>query len=419
MGWLRKKFKQLKKKVKKVLSTPWGRILGMVGMYFAMGAAAKAFSGWWGSLGQAGTQAGTQVSKVTEIAETSGSIIPKEAIGESLKESALMAKDRTALLSGINNSAGNLKANLLTGSNQAAANSAFSAIDTNLLTNIRAGNTEALNLSNSVTQTVSDNLSQLAKPQQINVQDFLVENMDVQTGFPEIGGGTVPDMTVAEYQTLGGEGPLLAETGTGSSVSYKGEVKPPSSFLSPEELRQQAIRDVTGSMELSPASPGFPKGTPTIDLPTTTSLPSGVGARDLTALSPPSYTPVTYGQRVAEFGKETWEDFTNPETYKSLPADITKAGIGTKVMGAIMGEEEQQQPTGGFGATPVGLEAPISAYVQDLSQNMLSNAGVNINIADPYKTASQLLTQNYTGTANPYFMNQVMQPMLPFPYKPT
>jgi len=180
MGWLRKKFKQLKKKVKKVLSTPWGRILGMVGMYFAMGAAAKAFSGWWGSLGQAGTQAGTQVSKVTEIAETSGSIIPKEAIGESLKESALMAKDRTALLSGINNSAGNLKANLLTGSNQAAANSAFSAIDTNLLTNIRAGNTEALNLSNSVTQTVSDNLSQLAKPQQINVKDFLVENMVVQ-----------------------------------------------------------------------------------------------------------------------------------------------------------------------------------------------------------------------------------------------
>lgn len=400
MGWLKKKFRQLKKKVKKILSTPWGRILGMVGMYFAMGAAAKAFNGWWGSLGQSGTQAATQVSKVTEIAETSGSIIPKEAIGESLKESALMAKDRTTLLSGINNSAGNLKANLLTGSNQAAANSAFSAIDTNLLTNIRAGNTEALNLSNSVTQTVSDNLSQLAKPQQINVKDFLVENMDVQTGFPEIGGGTVPDMTVAEYQTLGGEGPLLAETGP-SSVTYKGEVKPPSSFLSPEELRQQATR----------GEGVFAEGV--VD-PT-----SGVGARDLTALSPPSYTPVTYGQRVAEFGRDTWGEFIDPESYKSLPADITKAGIGTKVMGAIMGEEEQQQPTGGFGAQPVGLEAPISAYVQDLSQNMLSNAGVNINIADPYKTASQLLTQNYTGTANPYFMNQVMQPMLPFPYKPT
>ena len=395
MGWLKKKFRQLKKKVKKVLGTPWGRILGMVGMYFAMGAAAKAFNGWWGSLGQSGTQAATQVSKVTEIAETSGSIIPKEAIGESLKESALMAKDRTAFLSGINNSAGNLQANLLTGSNQAAANSAFSAIDTNLLTNIRAGNTEALNLSNSVTQTVSDNLSQLAKPQQINVQDFLVENMDVQTGFPEIGGGTVPDMTVAEYQTLGGEGPLLAETGTGSSVTYKGE--------KPVGVEFDTITgdDFTGRGSL--------RGR-------TLEAGKNLGDRLVTATTTP---PPTLGERLGQFGKETWEDFTDPESYKSLPADITKAGIGTKVMGAIMGEEEQQQPTGGFGATPVGLEAPISAYVQDLSQNMLSNAGVNINIADPYKTASQLLTQNYTGTANPYFMNQVMQPMLPFPYKPT
>ena len=134
---------------------------------------------------------------------------------------------------------------------------------------------------------------------------------------------------------------------------------------------------------------------------------------------PKTTPPPTFGEKIGGFFGETWEEFTNPESYKSLPADITKAGIGSKVMGAIMGEEEQQQPTGGFGAQPVGLEAPISAYVQDLSQNMLSNAGVNINIADPYKTASQLLTQNYTGTANPYFMNQVMQPMLPFPYKPT
>ena len=170
-------------------------------------------------------------------------------------------------------------------------------------------------------------------------------------------------------------------------------------------------------MELGPASPGFPKGTPTIDLPTT-SLPSGVSARDLTTITAPTGPPPTLGQRLGEFGRETWEEFTHPDTYKSLPADITKGAIGSKVMGAIMGEEEQQQPTGGFGAQPVGLEAPISAYVQDLSQSMLRTAGVNINIADPYKTASQLLTQNYTGTANPYFMNQVMQPMLPFPYRP-
>ena len=394
MGWLKKKFRQLKKKVKKILSTPWGRILGMVGMYFAMGAATKALSGWWNSLGQAGTQAGTQaatqVAEIAEVAE-SGSLVSKEAVAQGFK-------DKATFLNDLNTSAKGLPTNLLTGSNQAAANSAFSAFDTNSIGNYFSGNTEALNLSNSITDTVSQNLAQLKNPQTINVQDFLAENIDVQAGFPELG---IPDMTAAEYQTFGGEGPLLAETGTGpSSVTYKGEVKPPSSFLSPEELRQQAI---TGEGV-------FAEGV--VD-------PSRIGARDLTALSPPSYTKPTYGQRLGQYAMESWEGLISPETYKTLPADITKGAIGAKVMGAIMGEEEQQQPTGGYGAAPVGLEAPISAYVQDLSPNMLRTAGVNINITDPYKTAAQLLTQNYTGTANPYFMNQAIQPMLPFPYKPT
>ena len=83
-----------------------------------------------------------------------------------------------------------------------------------------------------------------------------------------------------------------------------------------------------------------------------------------------------------------------------------------------MGDDEEEQPIGGYGAPSTALEAPISDYVQDLSPNMLRTAGVNINITDPYKTAAQLLTQNYTGTANPYFMNQVIQPILPFPYRP-
>ena len=66
MGWLKKKWKQLKKKLKKILSTKWGRILGMVGMYFAMGAATKAFTNWWGSLGKAGTAAGETAAAAVE-----------------------------------------------------------------------------------------------------------------------------------------------------------------------------------------------------------------------------------------------------------------------------------------------------------------------------------------------------------------
>jgi len=167
MGWLKKKFRQLKKKVKKILSTPWGRILGMVGMYFAMGAATKALSGWWNSLGQAGTQAGTQaatqVAEIAEVAE-SGSLVSKEAVAQGFK-------DKATFLNDLNTSAKGLPTNLLTGSNQAAANSAFSAFDTNSIGNYFSGNTEALNLSNSITDTVSQNLAQLKNPQTINVQD--------------------------------------------------------------------------------------------------------------------------------------------------------------------------------------------------------------------------------------------------------
>lgn len=46
MGWIRKKFKQIKKRVKKLLSTKLGRIIGGIGLSMAMGwAAGKLFEG--------------------------------------------------------------------------------------------------------------------------------------------------------------------------------------------------------------------------------------------------------------------------------------------------------------------------------------------------------------------------------------
>jgi hypothetical protein len=386
MGWLRKKFKQLKKKVKKILSTPWGRILGMVGMYFAMGAATKAFTNWWGSLGQSGTQA---ASKVVEVASET----PLSEIGT---ETLAQGTNKTTFANNLKTSADNLGNNLLNGSPQDAANSAFSKIDTNLLTDIKQGNTEKLFLDNSVTETVSKSLETLSKPQDINVQDFLVENLDVKTSFPELGGGTVPDMTVAEYQSLGGEGPLLAEAGTGpSSVTYKGE--------KPVGVEFDTITgdDFTGRGSL-PSGPF--KGR-------TLEAGPNLGDRLVTATTTP---PPTLGQRIGDLGKETWETFTDPQEWKALPLDIAKAGVGAVTMNKIMGEPEEPFVSAGVAGLPT-VEAPLAAYVQDLSPSMMQRA--NIDISDPYRTASQLLTQNYTGTGNPMFVNQAMQSLLPFPFQ--
>ena len=46
MGFLRKVGRKVNKKLKKVFGTTLGSIVGMVGLYFMMGAAAKALSGW-------------------------------------------------------------------------------------------------------------------------------------------------------------------------------------------------------------------------------------------------------------------------------------------------------------------------------------------------------------------------------------
>ena len=73
MGKLRKIGRKIKKGVKKLFSSKIGRIVGMVGLYFAMGAAVKGLSNWFSSsFGKAGAAATETTAVATEGAAVTG-----------------------------------------------------------------------------------------------------------------------------------------------------------------------------------------------------------------------------------------------------------------------------------------------------------------------------------------------------------
>ena len=73
MGKLRKIGRKIKKGVKKLFSSKIGKIVGMVGLYFAMGAAVKGLSNWFSSsFGKAGATATETTAVAAEGAAATG-----------------------------------------------------------------------------------------------------------------------------------------------------------------------------------------------------------------------------------------------------------------------------------------------------------------------------------------------------------
>ena len=73
MGFLRKVGRKVKKKLNKVFGTTLGSIVGMVGLYFTMGWAAKSLVGWAkGTFGAAEAAAAAQGAQAAELTATVG-----------------------------------------------------------------------------------------------------------------------------------------------------------------------------------------------------------------------------------------------------------------------------------------------------------------------------------------------------------
>tara|TARA_A100001391_G_scaffold179694_2_gene144786 strand:+ start:2245 stop:3279 length:1035 start_codon:yes stop_codon:yes gene_type:complete len=162
MGFLRKLGKKLKKGFQKLFSTKLGKIAGTIGLYMAMGAVAKSFTGWFSStFGKAAAETASQAAleetakKTAEEAltktaleetvkkEVTGEIATK-TVGESLKESALSLEKTLTKSKEVLNTLDNPASTFAD-----KANTVIDAIDTNII------NGGDLTVSNSLTDSVS------------------------------------------------------------------------------------------------------------------------------------------------------------------------------------------------------------------------------------------------------------------------
>jgi len=94
MGFLRKVGRKVNKKLKKVFGEKMGSILGMVGLYFAMGAVAKGLSGWakstFGSTSSTGAAASSTVEAVGATAEAVGTTAIEQTAAEKIASRSIV-----------------------------------------------------------------------------------------------------------------------------------------------------------------------------------------------------------------------------------------------------------------------------------------------------------------------------------------
>ena len=112
MGKLRKIGRKIKKGVKKLFSSKIGKIVGMVGLYFAMGAAMKGLSNWFNSsFGKAGATAAEGTAVATEgAAATTGATTGATStgggtIGSVVEGAATNSEATNAVIAGVDSAA--------------------------------------------------------------------------------------------------------------------------------------------------------------------------------------------------------------------------------------------------------------------------------------------------------------------------
>ena len=112
MGKLRKIGRKIKKGVKKLFSSKIGRIVGMVGLYFAMGAAVKGLSNWFnssfskaGAAAAEGTAVAAEGAAATTGATTGATSTGGGTIGSVVEGAASNAEGANAVIASVDSAA--------------------------------------------------------------------------------------------------------------------------------------------------------------------------------------------------------------------------------------------------------------------------------------------------------------------------
>lgn len=103
MGFLRKVGRKVKKKLNKVFGQKLGSIIGMVGLYFAMGAVAKGLSGWAKSTFGAGKSTADAAALTQKVSDTAQATLDAKSAADStavITEAAKKGVDATVATTG-------------------------------------------------------------------------------------------------------------------------------------------------------------------------------------------------------------------------------------------------------------------------------------------------------------------------------
>ena len=201
MGKLRKIGRKIKKGVKKLFSSKIGRIVGMVGLYFAMGAVAKGLSNWFGStFGKASTAA----AETTVAAESavgagggfgvqSGTLVTGGGGGGTIgTEAALSSAEISEVAKGKDALSKKVSTLIETSpTNVDAANNAYAALDSSA---IIGNTTPSSTITDALVETTESNILDQTVPEVTENLNLLEKNK----GFAE---GSGPKVDFPKVET--------------------------------------------------------------------------------------------------------------------------------------------------------------------------------------------------------------------------
>lgn len=353
MGFLRKVGRKVSKKLKKVFGTKLGSIVGMVGLYFMMGAAAKALSGWASSTFGTATTAASQGAQAADLtakvgAQAGATFEAKVAADAAVVSTAAADATIASTVSSTGASVGTLMANSTTNADKL---NAFMGAQESA---VQAG-TSASTLSTTLTDAVSTAANDATLLSQTTAE--VTANLSAQP----------IDFTDADFLEMS------------KDFNVKGSVTPRDPTQGMGNIAKTTA-DPSRFGTLGPDATGFDQ------IKRFASDPLGVtrGAIQNTAASAIDYA-------------------TGPEF---IP-DTLQAGA-TGYVNNMLAEEQPQQRGGGIVMGQPLNEIAQSAYMQSVGPQ-LQNSGLA-----GVRTFADLSNQTLYGTGTPDYLRSLYQP-LPMP----
>jgi len=381
MGFLRKVGRKVNKKLKKVFGTKLGSIVGMVGLYFMMGAAAKALSGWASSTFGTATTAASQGAQAAEL----GASVAAES--GALAEAAMTAKTGAKATQMAVTASGESLAALQSGSAFTAGTAgASSANMTNALnTTVSAGSGTVNNL-NTMLSTAPTNADKL------NV--FMgAQESAVQAG---TSASTLSTTLTDAVSTAANDPTLLSQTTAEVTANLSAQ---PIDFAKEGLFETDMFASEAGNLV---AKEGVSVAQAAAD-----------PARFAT-LGPDA----TMGQRLGRFAQDpigitrgaiqnTAASAIDYATGPEFIPDTLQAGATGYVNNMLAEEQPEQRMGGQVMGQPIN-EIAQSAYMQSVGPQ-LQNSGLA-----GVRTFADLSNQTLYGTGTPDYLRSLYQP-LPMP----